>query len=126
MKRFIFALAAIAVCVVTAFSCVRTVKTQIQPIKTNISSALTAFSLGQREQGTKYVNKAIEHFEKSEKALTLFVGSEATQNLKKDMNILLKLSKQKDKALFSQKAEECLYEITDIEEAQNLSFVNIL
>ncbi|MGN1195135.1 MAG: DUF4363 family protein [Acutalibacteraceae bacterium] len=126
MKRFIFALAAIALCIITAFACVSTVKNEIQPIKINVNSALNAFGSGQKEQSVKYVNNAIKSYEENENKLTMFIGSEISQKLKKDLYILLKLSKQEDKALFTQKAEECLEEIKDIEEAQNLSLVNIL
>ena len=126
MKRLIFALAAIALCIVTAVACVRTVKKDIQPIKVNVNSALNAFGSGQKEQSTKYIKNAVTSYEKNENRLTVFIGSEVSQKLKKDLYILLKLSKQKDKALFVQKAEECLEEIKDMEEAQKLSLVNIL
>lgn len=126
MKRLIFALAAILLCVIGAFTCVRTVKKDIQPIKVSVTSALNAFCSGQREQSYKYVKKAVDSFEESETRLTVLIGSEISQKLKKDLSVLLKLSKQKDKALFTQKAEECLEEIRDIEEAQNISLVNVL
>lgn len=126
MKRFLFALAAIALCIISAFACVHTVKKEIQPMKTNVNSALNAFTSGQKEQSEKYVKKAVESFEESENKLTVFIGSEKSQKLKKDLFILLKLSKQEDKALFTQKAEECLEGIKDIEDAQSLSLVNIL
>lgn len=126
MKRLIFALAAIFLCVIGAFTCIRTVKKDIQPIKVSVTSALNAFGSGQREQSYKYVKKAVDSFEENESRLTVFIGSEISQKLKKDLSVLLKLSKQKDKALFTQKAEECLEEIRDIEEEQNLSLVNIL
>lgn len=125
MKRFLFALAAIALCVITAVTCVTTVKNEIQPVKVNVNSALNAFGSGQKEQSVKYISKAIKEYEDNENKLTVFIGSDVSQKLKKDLYILLKLSKQKDKALFTQKAEECLEEIKDIEETQNLSLVNI-
>lgn len=126
MKRLIFALAAIALCILAAFTCVRTVKKDIQPIEVSVSSALNAFTSGQRAQSEKYVRKAVEAYEESERRLTAWVGSDKAQKLKKDLSVLLKLSRQKDKALFTQKAEECLEEIQDIEQAQNLSLVNVL
>lgn len=126
MKRFVFALAAIVLCIAAACFCVKTVTSEIQPIQECVESALTSFTAGNGSQSVMYAKKAVQLFENSEKKLTLFIGTENSDTLKKDLGILLKLSKQKDKALFCEKAEECLEEIKDIEEKQKISLTNIL
>lgn len=126
MKRFIFALAAIILCVSAAFFCVKTVKSEIEPIGKSVSSALSCFNEGNTFQSIRHAENAVILFEKSENKLTMFIGSENSDALKKDLNILFKLSRQKDKALFCQKAEECLEKIKDIEEKQKLILTNIL
>ncbi|MGN1443294.1 MAG: DUF4363 family protein [Acutalibacteraceae bacterium] len=126
MKRFILALAAIVLCISAAFFCVRTVGKQIEPIKNSVSASLSFFNAGDTAQSIRHAKKAVELYEDAENKLTLFIGSENSDSLKKNLSILLKLSKQKDKALFSEKAEECLEEIKDIEESQKLSLTNIL
>ncbi len=126
MKRFIFALAAIVLCIVAAVFCVKTVKSEIQPIKENVEASLSSFTAGDNSKSIMHAQKAVALFYDSENKLTLFIGTENSDTLKKNLGILLKLSKQQDKALFSEKAEECLEEIKDIEEMQKLSLTNIL
>lgn len=126
MKRFVFALAAIVLCITAALFCVKTVRRQIQPIQECVEAALSSFTAGNGSQSVRHVKKAVQLFENAEKKLTLFIGTENSDTLKKDLGILLKLSRQKDKALFCEKAEECLEEIKDIEEKQKLSLINIL
>ncbi len=125
MKRFIFALAAIVLCIVTAVFCVKTVKSEIQPIKESVEAALSSFTADDHSKSIMHVQKAVAHFESSENKLTLFIGTENSDTLKKNLGILLKLSKQRNKALFCEKAEECLEEIKNIEEKQKINLVNI-
>ena len=125
MKRFIFALAAIVLCIVTAVFCVKTVKSEIQPIKESVEAALSSFTADDHLKSIMHAQKAVAHFESSENKLTLFIGTENSDTLKKNLGILLKLSKQRNKALFCEKAEECLEEIKNIEEKQKINLVNI-
>ena len=118
MKRFIFALAAIVLCI-------KTVKSEIQPIKESVEAALSSFTADDHLKSIMHAQKAVALFENSENKLTLFIGSENSDTLKKNLGILLKLSKQRNKALFCEKAEECLEEIKNIEEKQKINLVNI-
>ena len=125
MKRFIFALAAIVLCIVTAVFCVKTVKNEIQPIKESVEAALSSFTADDHLKSIMHAQKAVALFGNSENKLTLFIGSENSDTLKKNLGIILKLSKQRNKALFCEKAEECLEEIKNIEEKQKINLVNI-
>ena len=125
MKRFIFALAAIVLCIVTAVFCVKTVKNEIQPIKESVEAALSSFTADDHLKSIMHAQKAVALFENSENKLTLFIGRENSDTLKKNLGILLKLSKQRNKALFCEKAEECLEESQNIEEKQTINLVNI-
>ena len=125
MKRFIFALAAIVLCIVTAVFCVKTVKSEIQPIKESVEAALSSFTADDHLKSIMHAQKAVALFGNSENKLTLFIGSENSDTLKKNLGILLKLSKQRNKALFCEKAEECLEEIKNIEEKQKINLINI-
>ena len=125
MKRFIFALAAIVLCIVTAVFCVKTVKNEIQPIKESVEAALSSFTADDHLKSIMHAQKAVALFENSENKLTLFIGSENSDTLKKNLGILLKLSKQRNKALFCEQAEECREESKNSEEKQKINLVNI-
>lgn len=126
MKRLIFALGAILFCIACALFSVKTVQNKIAPIRESVEASLSFYNSADTLQGIRKAREASERYAECENRLTLFIGSENSDALKKDLNILVKLSEENDPALFTQKAEECLEKMKDIEEKQKLNLSNIL
>lgn len=98
----------------------------VKEISGHVELALKACDRDDMESAEKYINKAIEKWNRSRNSFELFIGSDTIHMVEHNMVRLPDLLKHKDKEWFVLECEETLLNLEHMAYAESFSLHNIV